>query len=75
VFVAGEYEDDVEDNSTCEEGDWNGDGDFDSADLVAAMQTGLYERKSGNVAGVVAAAVDWLFAEEDRLRRREAFVA
>jgi hypothetical protein len=75
VFVAGEYEDDVEDNSTWEEGDWNGDGDFDSADLVAAMQTGLYERKSGSVAGVVAAAVDWLFAEEDRLRRREAFVA
>ena len=44
VFKAGEYEDDVTNNSTFEEGDWNGDGDFDSSDLVAAFQSGSYVR-------------------------------
>ena len=43
VFIAGEYEDDIDGNSTFEEGDWNGDGDFTSADLVAAFIAGNYE--------------------------------
>ena len=30
-------------NSTWDEGDWNGDGDFDSSDFVIAFQTGLYQ--------------------------------
>jgi hypothetical protein len=42
VLQAGQYEDDVEGNSTFDEGDWNGDGDFDSGDLVYALQTGNY---------------------------------
>ena len=42
VFTAGEYEDDIDGNSTFEEGDWNGDGDFNTADLVFAFQTGDY---------------------------------
>ncbi len=50
VFVAGEYEDDIPDNSTFEEGDWNGDGDFDSGDLVEAFRLGHY------VAGAVPQA-------------------
>ena len=29
VFRAGEYEDDIQDNSNWAEGDWNCDGDFD----------------------------------------------
>ncbi|MCA9149275.1 MAG: lamin tail domain-containing protein [Planctomycetales bacterium] len=42
IFQAGEYEDDIEDNSSWEEGDWNGDGDFTTADLVYAFQAGTY---------------------------------
>ncbi|MCA9199804.1 MAG: hypothetical protein KDA87_19825, partial [Planctomycetales bacterium] len=29
-------------NSTYHEGDWNGDGDFTTADLVLAFQAGTY---------------------------------
>ena len=42
VFAAGEYDDDIEDNSTLEEGDWDGDGFFDSSDLVSALREGCY---------------------------------
>ena len=42
VFQAGEYEDDIEGNSTFEEGDWSGDGDFNSSDLVFAFKAGNY---------------------------------
>jgi hypothetical protein len=40
VFQYGEYEDAIDDNSTWSEGDWNGDGDFNSSDLVLALQSG-----------------------------------
>jgi hypothetical protein len=43
VFQAGQYEDDVANNSTWGTGDWNGDGDFDTGDLVLAFQDGGYE--------------------------------
>ena len=42
VFQFGEYEDDVEDNSTWERGDWDGDLDFTTRDLVFAFQYGNY---------------------------------
>lgn len=38
IFARGEYEDDIEGNSTWADGDWNGDGEFDSQDLVIALQ-------------------------------------
>ncbi|MCA9213961.1 MAG: hypothetical protein KDB27_12905 [Planctomycetales bacterium] len=44
IFAAGEYEDDVENNSGWAEGDWNADGEFDSGDLVAAFTDGGYEQ-------------------------------
>ena len=75
VFAAGEYEDDLDDNSMWEEGDWNGDGDFDSGDLVAAFQEGRYERPSSTASTASVAAVDRLFAEEDSIRRKRAYVA
>ena len=75
VLQAGEYEDGIEDNSTWEEGDWDGDGDFDTADLVLAFQTGLYEVKSGLNASKIAAAVDWLFTQDQRPTRPRAYVA
>ncbi|MCA9212474.1 MAG: hypothetical protein KDB27_05385 [Planctomycetales bacterium] len=42
VFASGEYEDNVDGNSTWEDGDWNGDGDFDSSDLIVAFVGGYY---------------------------------
>ncbi len=42
AFQAGEYEDDVGDNSAWTEGDWDGDGDFTTSDLVFAFQRGTY---------------------------------
>ncbi|MFC1759727.1 hypothetical protein ACFL2H_13330, partial [Planctomycetota bacterium] len=42
VFSAGEYEDDIDGNSTWSEGDWDGDGDFTSSDLVKAFTNGNY---------------------------------
>ncbi|MCA9167708.1 MAG: CotH kinase family protein, partial [Planctomycetales bacterium] len=56
VFQRGEYEDDIEDNSTFESGDWNGDGDFTTADLVYAFQNSTY------IAVAVRAARDWEIA-------------
>lgn len=38
VFQAGEYEDDVELNSTWSSGDWNGDAEFNSSDIVFAFE-------------------------------------
>ncbi len=75
VLQAGEYEDNIEDNSTWAEGDWNGDGDFTTSDLVLALQTGLYEINSRLNASQVAAAVEWLFAQSAPKGARRAFVA
>ena len=44
VFQAGEYEDRVSGNSTWREGDWDGDGDFTSNDIITAFSDGGYER-------------------------------
>lgn len=38
VFSAAEYEDRTPDNSSWCEGDWNGDLDFITSDLVVAFQ-------------------------------------
>ncbi|MCA9151834.1 MAG: lamin tail domain-containing protein, partial [Planctomycetales bacterium] len=42
LFQIGEYEDGIPNNSTWDEGDWNGDGEFDSADLTLAAQHNGY---------------------------------
>lgn len=42
VFAVGKYEKDVE--AGWSDGDWNGDGLFNSADLVAALADGGYEQ-------------------------------
>ena len=44
VFVAGEYEDTIDGNSTWATGDWDGDGDFRSGDRTLAFQSGGYEQ-------------------------------
>ncbi|MCA9167570.1 MAG: hypothetical protein KDB23_07865, partial [Planctomycetales bacterium] len=43
IFAAGQYEDDIVNNSTWSTGDWNADGEFSSSDLVQAFQDGGYE--------------------------------
>ena len=50
--------------------DWNQDGEFDSGDLVRAFQSGNYVN-----ANELAAAVDWLFAHDNRAKRNRAFMA
>jgi hypothetical protein len=42
VLTAGEFEDNIPQNSTFEEGDWNLDRDFTTADFVFALQAGTY---------------------------------
>ena len=43
VFQAGEHEDVIAGNSTWATGDWNGDGEFDSGDLIVAFQDAGFE--------------------------------
>ncbi len=42
VMQVGEYEDDVTGNSSWAEGDWDGDGDFTTQDIILAFQDGGY---------------------------------
>ena len=42
VLRRGEYEDNVRLNSTWFDGDWDGNGDFESGDFVFAIQAGNY---------------------------------
>ena len=44
ILAAGEFEDGITDNSTWATGDWNGNGDFTSRDLVFAFERGGYEQ-------------------------------
>jgi hypothetical protein len=53
VLAAGEFNDDIDGNSSWAEGDWNADGDFTSADLVVALADGGF----GQGPRVAAAAV------------------
>ena len=42
IFRAGQYEDNIQGNSTWETGDWGCDGEFTTNDLVVAFQNGGY---------------------------------
>jgi hypothetical protein len=59
IFQAGEYEDQIEDNSHWATGDWNCDREFDSSDLIRAFQAGGY---AANVVAVHDAAISALTA-------------
>ena len=54
VFQSADYEDDIQGNSSFDQGDWNLDGDFNSSDFVLAFQIGHYEQP---LAAHIAAAV------------------
>ena len=79
VFSIGEYEDDIDLNSTWGDGDWDGNGDFDSSDFVTAFTSGGFEK--GPRAGVAAVpepnlgmstllVIGMLTLRVSRLRRR-----
>ena len=53
AFIAGEYRDDLLNNSTWATGDWNADGEFTEMDLVAAFIDGGYNRGSRSSAAPV----------------------
>ena len=55
MFRVGQYEDHLNGNSNFDEGDWNGDGDFDSSDLVTEFQANMYQSGAG-VKALVAAS-------------------
>ena len=42
VFIVGQYEDNVPQNSSWATGDWNCDQEFTTSDLVAAFQANLF---------------------------------
>ena len=50
VSQRGEYEDDIDNNSTFEDGDWNGDGEFTTTDIVFAFIYGAYQNGNAAVA-------------------------
>jgi hypothetical protein len=65
VFQIGEYEDNTAGNSTWADGDWNGDGEFDTSDLVAAFQGNVYSAEARRF----AALHDAVFATRTERRK------
>jgi uncharacterized protein YjbI with pentapeptide repeats len=53
VFTAGQYEDGIRQNSTWTTGDWNGDWDFTTRDIIAAFQDGGFELRIRDVVNTV----------------------
>ncbi|MCP4193069.1 MAG: VCBS repeat-containing protein [Planctomycetaceae bacterium] len=73
VFQAGEYEDDIPNNSLWGQGDWNCDGEFDSGDLVAAFQGGQFELPAPPTAAVasdLAAAIQLQDSDIQETKRK-----
>lgn len=62
VFGIGEYQDEIEGNSTWSDGDWNGDGEFDSQDFVLAFGAGGYEQPPNEAHAVPEPNCVWLLA-------------
>ena len=58
IFVANEYEDDIDGNSDWTEGDWNGDKEFTTSDLILALQTATFEQVP--IAAVPEPDLSWL---------------
>ncbi|MCA9199174.1 MAG: hypothetical protein KDA87_16630, partial [Planctomycetales bacterium] len=65
VFQAGQYEDQIEDNSTWATGDWDCDREFDTSDLIRAFQLGTYSQNArDNAFADIGSAI-----HEDRSKR------
>ncbi|MBM97937.1 MAG: hypothetical protein CMJ77_02335 [Planctomycetaceae bacterium] len=74
VFISGEYEDALADNSRWSTGDWNCDGDFTSFDIVSAFLAGKYDSEAavGTSMGEsnIAAAMADLMVNPGTTKRR-----
>ena len=57
-------------NSGWEDGDWDGDGEFSTSDLVLAFQSGYYIAGATKPTKAIAAAVDVLFSDDDEHSKR-----
>lgn len=66
VLSAGQYEDELAGNSPWGTGDWNGDGEFDTSDLLIAFQGGRLRSRSAPGASGRAGAMHNLAAELGR---------
>lgn len=53
VFAAGQYEDSVLGNSTWATGDWSGDAEFTTDDLIVAFQDGGFEKATSAATAAV----------------------
>ena len=71
VAQAAEFEDALEDNSSWEEGDWNGDGDFTSLDLVLAFQSSEFQSVDPPATIAAALADSELRSDTARTRSRQ----
>ena len=69
IFQVGEFEDDVDGNSTWSDGDWNCDGDFTTSDLVVAFRAGGFVAAANSFNRVdAAAAVDQTRPRKNQLK-------
>jgi hypothetical protein len=67
IFQAGEYEDSADNNSTWSEGDWDGDRNFTTGDLILAFQRDRYSAasRSSELTTDAGHVVDEIMAEWD----------
>ena len=74
VFIPGEFEDHISDNSTWVTGDWDGDLDFTSEDLVTAFRLGHYQIAAARVIpepnGAILLALGWLISTSAQMQSR-----
>ena len=58
VLAAREYEDGIPENSGWAEGDWDGDGDFTTSDLIHVLQFGGYTVAAQSTSGTTS-VIEW----------------
>ena len=57
VFIAGQYEDRIENNSIWSSGDWDCDGDFNTDDIVLSFIKGGYTTPDTTAA--IHSGIEW----------------
>ena len=56
VFISGQYEDNLALNSTWQTGDWDGNGEFDTEDIVLSFIKGAYQATASTASAPTATA-------------------
>ena len=74
VFIPGEFEDHISDNSTWVTGDWDGDLDFTTEDVVTAFRLGHYQIAAARVipepSGAILLALGLLISTSAQMQSR-----